>query len=126
MAKSSNSNTSSTKTTTRRTSQVSKLRDQVATLKADLKTSQLQVEEVMESNHAIARAFNNNQTKLQQIVNIILERFDGDGNDDIYGLDSKITWWWVIRNINTIAKMIREIVDVIRDVEDFDLAVENI
>lgn len=55
------------------------------------------------------------ESKLQLISMIILRRLDGDGVDDLEGLSGKINWWFVVTNFNTVVKLIKEIIAVIKN-----------
>lgn len=128
MAKTAITKTKTSTPTAKRPTQAQKLKAKVEALQADIKTlgvenTQLiqQKEEILTSNHELAAAFKTNQTRLQLIVSAVLERFDGDGDRDLEGLDGRINAWWVIRNFRTVAELVREIVIILKGYEEADV-----
>lgn len=54
------------------------------------------------------------KTRVELIAQIILDRLDGDGTNDLEGLSGKINWWFVVKNFNNIVRMIQEIISVVK------------
>ena len=54
------------------------------------------------------------QCKVAKITAALSERLDADGIDDI-NLPKKITWLWVLANVGSVSKMIKEIIAILKN-----------
>ena len=70
---------------------------------------------VSQENDARQITIQNQRTKLNRIVEVIVERFDGDGVDDITLPTTWVgIWWWAISQAFNLRKMIKEIIDIVK------------